>query len=200
MANSTLRFQNLFQIVSVQDGFFTTKQAISAGYGTNCHTYHVKTGNWIREHRSIYRLAHYPTGDRPDLMLWYLWSRNRKEEPQGVYSYKTSLALYELTDVNPDKLHITVPKGFRRNSQIPGVLVLHYGNVSSEETDHIHGVKVTNPIRTINDIINDGALSDDLLKQAISEAMNQGMITKRIMEKHRRENPKFKMIIDKMKI
>lgn len=200
MPNSTQRFQKLFQIALLQDGFFTTKQAISAGYDTNCHAYHVKTGNWIREHRSIYRLANYPNSDRPDLMLWYLWSRNRKEEPQGVYSHETSLALRELTDVNPDKLHMTVPRGFRRNSRIPDVLVLHYGNVSLADVEHMHGVKVTTPIRTINDIINEGTLSDDLLKQAISEAINQGMITKRTLEQYRRKNPVFKTFIDKIKI
>ncbi len=200
MASSTQYFQNLFQTASVQDGFFTAKQALSAGYDTNCHTYHVKTGNWIREHRGIYRLANYPAGDRPDLMLWYLWSRNRKEEPQSVYSYETSLALYELTDVNPDRLHITVPRGFRRNSRIPGVLVLHSGNVLPEETDCIHGVKVTNPACTINDIINDDTLSDDLLRQAISEAVRQGVITKRTLEKYRQKNPVFRTFIDKIKI
>lgn len=200
MPNSTQRFQKLFQIALLQDGFFTTKQAISAGYNTNCHAYHVKTGNWIREHRSIYHLANYPNSDRPDLMLWYLWSRNRQEEPQGVYSHETALALRELTDVNPGKLHMTVPNGFRRNSRIPDVLVLHYGKVSHADVEHMYGVKVTTPIRTINDIINEGTLIDDLLKQAISEAINQGMITKRTLEQSIRNNPVIKTFIDKIKI
>lgn len=113
MANTTQKYKNLYQIASEQNGYFTTKQAISSGYGTNSHPYHVKTGNWIREHRGIYRLANYPLGDRPDLMLWYLWSRNRNEEPQGVYSHETSLAIHDLTDINPAKLHMTVPKDKR---------------------------------------------------------------------------------------
>lgn len=87
MTSATQKYKRLYQIASEQDGYFTTKQAIKAGYDTNIHPYHVKTGNWIREHRGIYRLANYPIEERPDLMQWYLWSRNRNEEPQGIYSH-----------------------------------------------------------------------------------------------------------------
>lgn len=200
MANTTQKYKELYQIALEQHGYFTTKQAISAGYHTNSHPYHVKTGNWIREYRSIYRLANYPIGDRPDLMLWYLWSRNRNEEPQGVYSYETSLAIYDLTDLNPSKLHMTVPKNFRRNSRIPNVLILHYSDISPTETDHMHGVKITNPMRTIMDIITEGNLSEDLLIQAIEEAINRGVVTKRTLKEARQSNETFNDFMNKTQL
>lgn len=200
MPNSTQRFQKLFQIAEEQNGFFTTKQAVRVGYRANCHAYHVGTGNWVREQRGIYRLANYPAADRPDLTLWYLWSRNREEEPQGVYSHETSLALHELTDINPDKLHMTVPESFRRNSRIPEVLVLHYADLVPDDIDSAHGVKITNPMRTIKDIFNEGTLPETLIKQAVSEAVKQGLITKRALDQYRREAPGFQQLIDKMKI
>ena len=199
MASATQKYKKLFKTASEQDGFFTTKQAISAGYDTNSHPYHVKTGNWIREHRSIYRLANFPTGDRPDLMLWYLWSRNRHEEPQGVYSHETALAIHDLSDLNPAKLHITVPKKFRRNSKIPGILVLHYDNLTPKETEDAFGVKITNPIRTIIDNINKGNLAEELLVQAVKEAIDRGAITKSAIKKARQENPAFDSFIKKIK-
>ena len=52
-------------------------------------------------------------------MLWYLWSQNRQENPEGAYSHDTALSLHELSDIMPSKLHMTVPKRFRRNSRIP---------------------------------------------------------------------------------
>ena len=200
MANSTQKYKELYQIASEQDGYFTTKQAISVGYHTNSHPYHVKTGNWIRDHRSIYRLANYPPGDRPDLMLWYLWSRNRNEEPQGVFSHETSLAIYDLTDLNPSKLHMTVPKNFRRNSRIPDVLVLHYSDISPAETEHTYGVKITNPIRTILDIITEGNLSEDLLIQAIEEAITRGAVTKRALKEARKGNETFNNFMNKIQL
>jgi hypothetical protein len=51
-----------------QQGFFTTKQAIRSGFAEKTHSYHVNAGNWIREHRGIYRLADFPAPERPDLL------------------------------------------------------------------------------------------------------------------------------------
>lgn len=189
MSNNTKSYQKLFQTVSLQDGYFTTKQAIDAGYKTNTHSYHIKTGNWIREHRGIYRLKNYPSGERPDLMLWYLWSRNRNEEAQGVYSHETALAIHDISDVNPDKLHMTVPKNFRRNSAKPDIIELHLSTLKSNEVDYIHGVRVTKPLKTIVDIIKDENLTDDLIKQAVVEATNKGMISKDALEKIKRDYP-----------
>jgi predicted transcriptional regulator of viral defense system len=189
--SATQNYRNLYRIASEQDGYFTTKQAIKAGYETNSHSYHLKTGNWIKEHRCIYRLANFPIGDRPDLMLWYLWSRNRNEEPQGVYSHETPLAIHDLTDLNPSKLHMTVPRNFRRNSRIPDVLVLHYNDISPAEIDQAYGVKITNTVRTIIDIVMDGYLSEDLIIQAIKEAMSRGAISKKALEKARQTNGTF---------
>jgi predicted transcriptional regulator of viral defense system len=45
-----------------------------------------------------------------------------------VYSHHTALSLYDLSDLNPSKLHMTVPMDFRRNSEIPGILVLHFAD------------------------------------------------------------------------
>jgi hypothetical protein len=43
----------------------------------------VNVGNWIREHRGIYRLADFPLRSALALMLCYLWSQNRQELPEG---------------------------------------------------------------------------------------------------------------------
>ena len=48
---------------------------------TTSSSYHVKAGNWLREHRGIYRLRQYPQTDNGHLVLWSLWSRDRHGEP-----------------------------------------------------------------------------------------------------------------------
>src|SRR6516225_2053575 len=143
--------RRLYEIAASQQGFFTTKQASGAGFAEKAHAYHVKARNWIREHRGIYRLADFPSAERPDLMLWYLWSRNREEIPEGTYSHSTALSLHELSDLMPSKLHMTVPKSFRRNSLIPEILVLHRTNLDKADVQEMHGVRVTRPLRTIVD-------------------------------------------------
>lgn len=171
--------RRLYETAAPQQGFFTTKQAIGAGFAEKVHSYHVRAGNWIREHRGIYRLADFPTAERPDLMLWYLWSRNREEIPEGTYSHSTALSLHELSDLMPSKLYMTVPKSFRRNSLIPDILVLHHTNLDKADVQEMHGVRVTRPLRTIVDLLRTGTVDRSQLKLAVDEAMRRGLIARR---------------------
>lgn len=175
--------RNLFQIAEPQYGFFTAKQAKVAGYDESKHAYHVRAGNWIREHRGIYRLRSFPASERPDLMLWSLWSRNRADVPEGVYSHDTALALHDLSDINPSKLHMTVPKAFRRNTVVPKILVLHKADLAPTDSQDIFGVRATTPLRTLADLIAGGKADAIILKQAVDEALARGLITRRQIER-----------------
>ena len=175
--------RQLHEIAQSQRGFFTTKQAIGAGFSEKTHSYHVNVGNWIREHRGIYRLADFPTAERPDLMLWYLWSRDRQEHPEGTYSHDPALSLHELSDSMPSKLHMTVPREFRRNSTIPDILVLHRANLDPSEVQEVHGVRVTRALRTIMDLLRSGHVDRSQLKLAVDEAMRHGLIGRREIDR-----------------
>ena len=176
----------LYGIAEGQQGFFTTKQAKAAGFAENTHPYHVQAGNWIREHRAIYRLASFPRGERPDLMLWSLWSRNRGEAAQGVYSHQTALSLHDLSDVMPAKLHMTVPRSFRRNSEIPRVLVLHFDNLPQSDIGTANEVQVTKPMRTILDLLESGEVPPAALRQALREGLRRGLIRRSEIAEARR--------------
>lgn len=171
--------KDLYQIAEAQGGYFTAKQAASLGYASNKRAYHVQAGNWLREHRGIYRLALFPQPDRPDLILWWLWSRDRTDQPTGVYSHLTALSLHELTDVNLSRLDITVPPTFRRGVPVPKVLRLHYGHVSEAEQEKLFGVPVTNALRTILDVWEDDSLPKATLRQAFQQGRSTGKITRK---------------------
>jgi len=175
--------RRLYEIAQSQQGFFTTKQAIRAGFAEKVHSYHVNAGNWIREHRGIYRLAEFPAPERPDLMLWYLWSQNRQEVPQGTYSHDTALSLHELSDIMPSKLHMTVPKEFRRNSKIPEVLILHYAHLDKSDVQEMHGIRVTRPLRTIVDLLQSGHVDRSQLKRAVDEAVRRGLVGRKEIDR-----------------
>lgn len=175
--------RRLFQVAQSQQGFFTTKQAIRSGFADKTHAYHANAGNWIREHRGIYRLADFPTPERPDLMLWYLWSQNRKQVAEGTYSHDTALSLHELSDIMPSKLHMTVPREFRRNSTVPEILVLHRANLDTNEVQEMYGVRVTRPLRTIADLLRSGHVDRSQLKQAVDEAIRRGLIGRKEIDR-----------------
>jgi predicted transcriptional regulator of viral defense system len=186
--------RRLFEFAEQQQGFFTTKQAKAAGFSENTHPYHVHVGNWIREHRGIYRLALFPAADRPDLVLWALWSRNRNEEVEGVYSHHTALNLYDLSDLSPAKLHMTVPVDFRRNSDIPGILVLHYADLPASDVQTAQGFKFTRPLRTILDLIEAGTVEQRFIRQALRQAVDRGLITRQQIRNAHLGGPASKLV------
>lgn len=169
--------QQLYGIASLQQGYFTARQAKEAGYADSRFAYHVKKGRWVREGRGIYRLANYPIGDRPDLVYWSLWSCNRSGDVQGVFSHQTALAIHDLSDVMPALYHLTVPKGFRRYHKPPKNMVLHFADIQKDDVWEFEGYKVTSPERTIRDVLLNEGISEELVIQAISDGLQKGIIS-----------------------
>jgi predicted transcriptional regulator of viral defense system len=181
----------LYAIAESQGGYFTAKQAEEAGFDRTNHSYHVRAGNWEREHRGIFRLLYFPAAERPDLVRWSLWSRDRQDRPQGVYSHQTALAIHDLSDLMPSKLHMTVPRSFRRNSDIPTGLVLHHADLPSNAVEEREGFRVTRPMHTVLDLSKSQEPSPDLLAQAFAEARKRGLITEKEIKESRHELPPF---------
>jgi predicted transcriptional regulator of viral defense system len=180
--------RELYQVAEGQGGYFTAKQAARLGYTANKRNYHVGAGNWVREHRGIYRLALFPAPARPDLILWWLWSRGHSDVPQGVFSHRTALALHDLTDVNPARLDLTVPPFFRKGSAIPQVLRLHYADVSTGEMEIIESVPVTTTLRTIIDVWREKSLPEPSLREAFDGAKRMGKLTRGQIAKARKDS------------
>lgn len=168
----------LYRFAESQQGLFTTKQAKACGYAENTHPYHVQRGHWLRERRGIYRLTLFPASDEEQLVLWSLWSANRSENPQGVYSHATALSIHNLSDAMPPKLHLTVPTTFRRFRKPPAILVLHKAGLAAEEIEPRHGYAVTTPLRTLLDVAADAGNSNDLVDQALRDALRTGLVTR----------------------
>ena len=188
----------LFEIASAQGGYFTAFQAVDAGFSNKNHRYHVEVGNWIREWRGIYRLNRFPLREDAQYSLWGVWSMNRKGIPQGVYSYETALSIFELSDVQPEKLHMTVPRGYRRHSKIPKVLHLHHSIIEPFEYEERNGYRVTKPYRTIIDLVRSMTVSPEFIKQTVEQAIDRGYLTHaqyRTLKEMKRVGPRLKEIL-----
>ena len=118
------------------------------------------------EGRGIYRLARFPTSDDGQYVRWALWSRNRQGVPQGVILHQTAPALFDLSDLMPDRIHMTVPPGFRRNSALPEVLILHRGKLTDGDVEVRQGYCVTRQLRAVADLLDAPAVSLGHLRQA----------------------------------
>jgi predicted transcriptional regulator of viral defense system len=179
----------LYQVAEEQQGYFTARQAADVGYLAGSQAHHVKAGNWVRTGRGIYRLARFPQSDEEQLVVFSLWSRNRAGVPEGVYSHQTALSIHELSDVNPAKLHMTVPPAFRRSAKVPAILVLHHAALDGKDVEQRQGFRVSRPLRTIVDLAATELVSRDIIAQALIEGRNRGLITAReIVHWRRRVN------------
>ncbi len=172
------RKDQLFEVADRQQGFFTAKQAVECGYARSNFHLKIASGEWVQEGRGIYRLGRYPVTDRPELVLWSLWSRNVHDIPQGVWSHETALDIHELSDVMPSKMHMIVPLNFRRRSEVPKVLSLHHAHLEDEAIEQRQGFRVTTPLRTLIDVVKIGTVADNFLIQAFQQALGRGMIVK----------------------
>jgi len=79
----------------------------------------------------------------------------------------------------PSKLHMTVPRHFRRNSGIPEVLSLHRSDLSESDVEQMHGVRVTRPLRSVLDLLQSGHLDRNLIRQAIDYFLNHAPTTEK---------------------
>jgi predicted transcriptional regulator of viral defense system len=178
----------LFDVADSQQGYFTSKQAEESGIPRSHFNRKLRSGEWAKEQRGIYRLVYYPIPDRPELVLWTLWSRDRQGIPQGVWSHETALDIHDLSDVMPAKMHMTVPSHFRKHVEIPKHLRLHFANLAKKDMEVRQGYCVTTPMRTLLDVIEEGTLAEDLIIQAIREGIQKGILFAHDL----RQNPKFK--------
>lgn len=169
---------DLFEIADRQQGYFTSQQAEWCGFSRSNFHFKLRSGEWIKEQRGIYRLARYPVSERPELVLWALWSRDKKGNPQGVWSHETALDIHELSDIMPAKMHLAVPARFRKRIEIPKNLCLHFVNLVESDMETRQGFKVTTPLRTLIDIIDEGATPQEQVIQAIREALQRGLISR----------------------
>ena len=115
-------------------------------------------------------------------MRWWLWSRKR-----AVISHETAAALYDLGDLLPSKIHLTVPLNFRKSPTKN--LILHKADVSETEIERRDDLPVTTPLRTILDLAR-SHLDDERLSAVTRDAIQKGLLNRRELLEALATNPK----------
>lgn len=163
----------LAQIANGQGGYFTARQARSAGYDHRHLFYHESAGNIEHVSQGLYRLPTVPFSEQDDFIRLTLWSRNQKDQPQAVISHESALVQHELSELLPRAIHLTVPKSFRKPS--PRNCIVHKANLSPRDSVEHQGYRVTTPLRTLIDVAENG-ISQEQLEKAIADAIRRGLI------------------------
>jgi predicted transcriptional regulator of viral defense system len=123
--------------------------------------------------RGIFRFPDFPGWPHEDLIRWALWSCDRRGTIQAVVSHETALSVYDISDLMPAKVHLTVPPAFRK--QPPGGCIMHRAILDPKDVVRREGFLITTPLRTILDVA-DSPLSPEHLEGAIRDALQRGLV------------------------
>lgn len=178
--------QSLYEIAESQHGYVTATQARSAGIPASRLVQMVKEGSLERVSRGVYRLPRFPHTDLAQFMEAILWPAAKGQDVWGVVSHDSALVVHELSDVNPPKVHITVPRGTRIRRAVPRYLVVHRADVSPADVVVVDGIRVTSPERTVRDAAA-AHMTTALIRQAIDDGRRRGRFTRIQADRLRRE-------------
>lgn len=154
------------------DGYFTSAEARGAGASEAIMNALLTEHKIERVAPDIYRLVQLPRSDHEQLLTLWLQTDRR-----GVLSHDTALFLHELSDILPQRRHITVPPGWDRGDRIlDAKVVVYHADVHPDEIRWLGPIPYTAPLRTVRDCIASN-LSPDLIEQAIAEGLERGMFT-----------------------
>jgi hypothetical protein len=170
----------LYDIAEGQLGLFTAAQARASGVHPVRLVQLHEHGDIERVSRGVYRLTRFPPSPLGQYMEAVLWPEARRAEAtphaRAVISHVSALALHELSEVSPAKVHITVEPGLRIRRAVPPHLVLHVASLTPEEIQVVDGVPVTTPARTIRDA-HAAHLGPALIRRAIADGRRMGRLT-----------------------
>lgn len=112
----------LWNIAELQHGFVTAQQALDAEVSKQALQMLVYRGTLVRAAHGVYRFPKYPAGEHDQKLLAVLWTR----VPEAALSHESALDAYDLSDVNPNRIHVTVARQRRfRRASGDGVVVHH---------------------------------------------------------------------------
>ena len=167
-------FKTLYDIAEDNYGFVTVEEARQAGVRPQRLAEMARRGALHREGRALYRLDLFPPHELDSYRKATLWPY----PVEGVLSHETALELYELSDVNPAKIHVTVPNGYRiRHREVPALYVLHHEDVDARDVTRHEGLPIVTPAKAIRQC-HDAHLRHDLLRQALEDARRRGLVTR----------------------
>lgn len=167
-------FATIHDLTLDQFGYFTTEQAREAGVDPHAVLMMYRRGTLERIAQGLYRNPLVPTTTLGPYMAAALWPQGVR----GVLSHQTALELLGLSDADPGKIHLTLPKAFRVRRMTPDQYILHHADLAPSDVTAVEGIPVTTAARTIRDCHADH-IGPALLRQAIEDGLQNGRLSRR---------------------
>jgi predicted transcriptional regulator of viral defense system len=165
-------YTELLELAQDQHGYLRADDVRHAGFDPKRLVDYERRGVAERVAYGVYRMRDVPPDELDEYMRAALWPMGT-----GALSHETALDLYELCDVNPAHIDVTVPRGYRTHRPLPGPYRLHRRDLPSGETARLRGLPIVTPLRAILDGI-ESHVRGELIEQAIQTAEQQSLIAR----------------------
>lgn len=171
MTEKLLARDELWDIAEMQHGFVTAQQAADLGVTKGALQMMVHRGTLDRAAFGVYRFPQYPVDEHDQKMLAVLWTR----APEAALSHETALDAYELCDVNPNRIHVTVGKDRRLRRADGGEYVIHYEDLARAQIGWWQEIPTVTAKTAIAQCLDYGTPTY-LLRQAIEQGYARGYL------------------------
>ena len=159
----------LWDVAAEQYGYVTMRDAKKLGIDENAVWMLAARGGLERAGHGVYRFPQLPVTERDPYMLAVLWAGT----DQTCLSHDTALAAYEACDINPDRIHLTVPTARRIRRRAGELYALHQQDLTAEQVGWWQGIPTTTLPTAITQCIDSGVPSY-LLRQALEHGRRTG--------------------------
>jgi predicted transcriptional regulator of viral defense system len=163
-------WDRLVERAAEQHGYVTTRDARELDIDPTQLRLMAARGRLERTGRSVYRVPILPRGAHDDLAAAVAWTLGR-----GVVSHESALVLHELSDVNPSRIHLTVPRDNFPRAAGGTLYRLHRRELTAADATAVDMLPVTTVARTIRDCAATGT-DPQQLGRAIDVAERAGIL------------------------
>jgi predicted transcriptional regulator of viral defense system len=172
MIMSGKNYELIYAIGESQYGYITAAEALNVGVSVDSLKKMTKRGTLERINRGVYRIVLFPFHELNQYMEAVLWPQGAR----GILSHETALNLYDVCDVNPAKIHLTIPKTHRVQREVPKLYKLYNRDLADKETTYFEGIPVVTCHRAILDCI-EAYLRQGLIEQSLINGKRRGLFT-----------------------
>lgn len=171
MSGNALARNRLWEVALDQHGFVAARQAREAGVTQGAIQMLVQRGTLERSAFGVYRFPGFPTSQYDPYMLAVMWTR----VPEACLSHETALDAYEISDVNPSRVHVTVGTHRRIRRAGGDLYVVHHEDLTADEIGWWQEVPTVKPNVAIRQCMDTGT-STHVLRQAIDNGHAKGYL------------------------
>jgi predicted transcriptional regulator of viral defense system len=143
------RLDELLPLAEQNDGLVTASQARAIGIADSVLARLTLRGKRERVARGVYRIPYFPADRLSQYRESVLWAHASHGTEHVALSHETALAVYGISDVNPSRVHITVPKSARLRRRKPKWIVIHRGDLPPTDVTVHEGLPVTTVAKSV---------------------------------------------------